>query len=177
MGEAVANVARRINATVEEEKDTLDLSKCKLINFPDAVYKVLRSVTEKIHVITLANNEFKSLTSKFITNFSQLRELNLEGNNLTKLPDVIGTMLHLTTINLAWNKFTAFPEKLTDIKTLERINLEGNEITEVPMDKLAAMPSLQFLNMKSNPIKKEKLTASTLPITFELLTTPEDNVV
>ncbi|XP_041117032.1 leucine-rich repeat-containing protein 20-like isoform X3 [Polyodon spathula] len=131
MGDAVANVARRINETVEEEKDTLDLSQSKLINFPDGVYKVLRSVQEKIHVITLANNEIKSLTSKFITNFSQLRELNVEGNNLTKLPDVIGTMLHLTTINLARNKFTAFPEKLTDIKTLERINLKGNEITVI----------------------------------------------
>ncbi|GLD48520.1 leucine-rich repeat-containing protein 20 [Lates japonicus] len=61
MAEAVANVARRINATVEEGKDTLDLSNCKLISFPDGVFKVLRSVSENIHVIMLADNEMKAL--------------------------------------------------------------------------------------------------------------------
>eukprot|EP00064_Thunnus_orientalis_P010338 superscaffoldBa00001396_g10364 len=40
MAEAVANVARRINATVEEGKDTLDLSNCKLISFPEGVFKI-----------------------------------------------------------------------------------------------------------------------------------------
>ncbi|XP_066549763.1 neuropeptide FF receptor 1 [Amia ocellicauda] len=129
MGEAVANVARRINAIVEDEKDTLDLYNCKLISFPDAVYKVLRSVIDKIHVITLANNEIKVISSKFFTTFTQLRELNMKGNKLTKLPDETGTMLHLTSINLARNKFSVFPERLTDIKTLEKIDLEGNEIT------------------------------------------------
>uniref|UniRef100_A0A8C9TMK7 Leucine rich repeat containing 20 n=1 Tax=Scleropages formosus TaxID=113540 RepID=A0A8C9TMK7_SCLFO len=129
MGEAVANVARRINATVEEERDTLDLSECKLISFPEGVFKVLRSVTEKIHVITLANNEMKALSSKFFTTFTQLRELNLEGNALNKLPDAVGGMENLKSINLARNKFLVFPERLAEIPTLEKISLEGNEIT------------------------------------------------
>lgn len=33
----------------------------------------MRSVTEGIHCISLANNELKSLTSRFVTTFSQLR--------------------------------------------------------------------------------------------------------
>lgn len=152
MAEAVANVARRINATVEEGKDSLgktpcthlslslslahsaliqycdycyfrfhqqvvteaqvcfaqitiifinkclfirdiqhsptalalddliiiffffaDLSNCKLISFPDGVFKVLRSVSENIRVITLADNEMKALSSKFFSTFTQLR--------------------------------------------------------------------------------------------------------
>nr|XP_015201892.1 PREDICTED: leucine-rich repeat-containing protein 20 isoform X3 [Lepisosteus oculatus] len=73
MGEAVANVARRVNETVELGKDTLDLSECKLISFPEGIYKLLRTVTENIHVISLANNEMKAINSKFITTFSQLR--------------------------------------------------------------------------------------------------------
>ncbi|KAJ8264339.1 hypothetical protein GJAV_G00148030 [Gymnothorax javanicus] len=129
MGEAVANVARRINATVEEEKDTLDLSNCKLISFPEGVFKVLRSVKENIHIISLADNEMKAISSKFFKTFTQLRELDLEGNALSKLPDVAGELQHLRSINLARNKLSAFPEMLAEIQTLEKINLEENEIT------------------------------------------------
>ncbi|MBN3312193.1 LRC20 protein, partial [Atractosteus spatula] len=179
MGEAVANVARRTNETVELGKDTLDLSECKLISFPEGIYKLLRTVTENIHVISLANNEMKAINSKFITTFSQLRELNLEGNKLTQLPEATGSMENLTSINLARNKFSVFPEELTCIKMLKKINLEGNEITELPVEKLSAMPALQSLNMKSNPLDKEVLSAFSPSVKFELLTTvvESDNAI
>lgn len=50
-----------------------DLAECKLVAFPIGLYKVLRNVTDQIQLITLANNELKSLTSKFMTTFCQLR--------------------------------------------------------------------------------------------------------
>ncbi|KAJ8284877.1 hypothetical protein COCON_G00037270 [Conger conger] len=171
MGEAVANVARRINATVEEGKDTLDLSSCKLISFPEGVFKVLRSVTENIHVISLADNEMKAISNKFFTTFTQLRELNLEGNAISKIPDAAGELQHLKSINLARNKFSTFPERLADIHTLENINLEANEITEIPVEKLSAMPALISINMNSNPVDKDVLASIQSSIKFELLTT------
>lgn len=62
-----------------------DLAECKLASFPIGIYKVLRNVTEQIHLITLANNELKSLTSKFMTTFCQLRgkpcQLRPEGHD------------------------------------------------------------------------------------------------
>ncbi|KAK2884680.1 hypothetical protein Q8A73_021154 [Channa argus] len=143
MAEAVAKVGRRINETVEEGKDSLDLSKCKLISFPDGVFKFLRSVSEKICVITLADNEMKAISSKFFSTFTQLRELDLQGNFFTKLPDNVGEMEHLTSINLANNRFSIFPDILTQIATLERINMEGNSITEIPLEKLSNMASLK----------------------------------
>ncbi|GLD53774.1 leucine-rich repeat-containing protein 20 [Lates japonicus] len=137
MAEAVANVARRINATVEEGKDTLDLSNCKLI-------------------------------------LSQtLRELDLQGNVLTKLPDAVGEMEHLTSINLANNSFSIFPDKLTEIATLERINLEGNSITEIPVEKLSAMPALKWLNVRSNPLDSNTQSVLQSPHKFDILSTTE----
>ncbi|XP_032357374.1 leucine-rich repeat-containing protein 20 [Etheostoma spectabile] len=171
MGEAVANVARRVNATVEEEKDTLDLSNCKLISFPDGVFRVLKGVSENIHIITLADNEMKAISSKFFSTFTQLRELDLRGNVLTKLPDAVGEMEHLTCINLANNSFSIFPEKLTEIATLERINLEANSITEIPVEKLSDMPALKWLNVKSNPL--ESNTQSALQSLANILSTTE----
>lgn len=166
-------MARRINATVEEGKEDLDLSNCKLISFPDGVFKVLRSVTENICVITLADNEMKALSSKFFNTFTKLRELDLRGNVLTKLPDAVGDMEHLTSINLANNNFTAFPNKLTEVRTLERIDLEGNGITDVPVEKLFAMPALKWINMKSNPLDAQTRSALQAPHSFELLTSTE----
>ncbi|KAM3591876.1 uncharacterized protein V6R79_008918 [Siganus canaliculatus] len=173
MAEAVANVARRINATVEEGKDSLDLSNCKLISFPDGAFKVLRSVSENIRSITLADNEIKALSSKFFSAFTQLRELDLQGNVLTKLPDTVAEMEHLTCINLANNSFTIFPDKLTHIDTLERINLEGNSIPEIPVEKLSGMPALKWLNVKSNPLDSNTQSALQSPHKFDILLTKE----
>ncbi|XP_066520851.1 leucine-rich repeat-containing protein 20 [Hoplias malabaricus] len=152
MGEAVANVARRINATVEEDRDTLDLTDCKLISFPDGVFKVLRSCTDKILKISLANNEVKALSNKFFTTFVQLRELDLQGNVLTKLPDAVGDLEHLTDINLSNNKFSEFPECLTAVRSLQNINIQNNQISELPMERLCEMPDLRRVDVRSNPL-------------------------
>ncbi|KAK5850976.1 hypothetical protein PBY51_001804 [Eleginops maclovinus] len=159
MAEAVANVARRVNALVEEGSDTLDLSNCKLISFPDGVFRVLKSVADNIRIISLAENEMKSISSKFFLNFPQLRELDLRGNIITKLPDAVLEAEHLTSINLAYNSFSIFPDKLTEIATLERINLEANSITEIPVEKLANMPAMKWLNVKSNPLDSNTQSA------------------
>ncbi|XP_063338041.1 leucine-rich repeat-containing protein 20 isoform X3 [Pelmatolapia mariae] len=144
-----------------------------LASFPDGVFKVLRTVTENIRVITLADNEMKAVSSKFFTTFTQLRELDLQGNVLTKLPDSVSEMKHLTSINLANNKFSIFPDKLTEIATLEHIDLQGNSLTEVPLEKLSDMPSLKWLNVKSNPLDSNTKSALQSPRKFDILSTAE----
>ncbi|XP_011782822.1 PREDICTED: leucine-rich repeat-containing protein 20 isoform X3 [Colobus angolensis palliatus] len=98
MGEAVARVARKVNETVESGSDTLDLAECKLVSFPIGIYKVLRNVSGQIHLITLANNELKSLTSKFMTTFNQLRDVPVEK---------LAAMPALRSINLRFNPLNA----------------------------------------------------------------------
>lgn len=174
MAEAVAKVARRVNAAVEEGKDSLDLSNCKLMNFPDGVFKVLKSMVENIHVVTLADNVMKVISGKFFAMFTQLRELDLHCNVLTKLPNAVADAEHLKNINLANNSFSTFPEKLLEILTLETINLEGNSITEIPVERLSAMPALKWINVKSNPLGKDTLLAAVqIPHTCEILFTAD----
>ncbi|KAI7796812.1 putative leucine-rich repeat-containing protein 20 [Triplophysa rosa] len=129
MAQAVANVARRINETMEEGRDCLDLSDCDLISFPDGIFKMLRSCTDNIHKITLANNQLKALGNKFFHTFSQLQDLDVQGNVLTSLPDAVGDVEHLISINLSKNRLAVFPERLTRVKSLQNINVEGNQIT------------------------------------------------
>ncbi|EAW54393.1 leucine rich repeat containing 20, isoform CRA_d, partial [Homo sapiens] len=118
-----------------------DLAECKLVSFPIGIYKVLRNVSGQIHLITLANNELKSLTSKFMTTFSQLRELHLEGNFLHRLPSEVSALQHLKAIDLSRNQFQDFPEQLTALPALETINLEENEIVEQTRCSLSAQPA------------------------------------
>ncbi|XP_051838492.1 leucine-rich repeat-containing protein 20 isoform X2 [Antechinus flavipes] len=173
MGEAVARVARKVNETVENDSDTLDLAECKLVSFPVGIYKVLRNVAEHIRFIVLANNELQALTGKFMSTFSQLQELNLEGNALRRLPDEISTLQHLKAINLARNQFQDFPEKLTALQALETINLEKNGIVDVPVEKLAAMPALRSVNLQLNPLNPEVRAIARPLIKFDLLVSPE----
>ncbi|KAM9070686.1 leucine-rich repeat-containing protein 20 isoform 1-T1 [Sarcophilus harrisii] len=173
MGEAVARVARKVNETVENDSDTLDLAECKLVSFPVGIYKVLWNVAEHIRLIILANNELQALTSKFMSTFSQLQELNLEGNALRRLPDEISTLQHLKAINLARNQFQDFPEKLTALRALETINLEKNAIVDVPVEKLAAMPALRSVNLQLNPLSPEVRAIARPLIKFDLLVSPE----
>uniref|UniRef100_A0A7N9DEA5 Leucine rich repeat containing 20 n=1 Tax=Macaca fascicularis TaxID=9541 RepID=A0A7N9DEA5_MACFA len=74
------------------------LAECKLVSFPIGIYKVLRNVSGQIHLITLANNELKSLTSKFMTTFSQLRDVPVEK---------LAAMPALRSINLRFNPLNA----------------------------------------------------------------------
>uniref|UniRef100_UPI00398E9BDB leucine-rich repeat-containing protein 20-like isoform X2 n=1 Tax=Pristiophorus japonicus TaxID=55135 RepID=UPI00398E9BDB len=173
MAKDAAKVARIVNEAVEEGRNTLDLSNCKLTTFPVALFKVMRDAVANIHFISLENNELKSISGEFMTNFSQLRELNLAGNDLKRLPDEVKTLAHLTTINLARNKFSVFPQQLTEITTLERINLEANEIAEMPVEILNSMPSLKSLNMKSNPLNSESQAAGQTQLKYELLSAAE----
>ncbi|XP_009979638.1 PREDICTED: LOW QUALITY PROTEIN: leucine-rich repeat-containing protein 20 [Tauraco erythrolophus] len=191
MGEAVARVARKVNDTVENKTDSLDLANCKLIAFPVGIYKAMRSVTEGIHCISLANNELKSITSRFVTTFSGIRELNLAGNYLHRLPEEVTSLLHLRAINLSRNRFRRFPEPLAAVTTLETIDLEENEITgleeagrswwppkdaEVPVEKLASMASLRSLNLRENPVGPETRLLVRPLVPFDLLLSPEEPV-
>ncbi|XP_068113949.1 leucine-rich repeat-containing protein 20 isoform X2 [Hyperolius riggenbachi] len=129
MAESVAKVARKVNEAVETGAQHLDLSSCALNSFPTGLYFVMRSVSDKILSISLANNELKTLGGTFFTTFTQLQELNLEGNLLEKLHAEICNLPNLKSINLCRNKFATFPEELIRIPSLETINLESNEIT------------------------------------------------
>ncbi|XP_015143707.1 leucine-rich repeat-containing protein 20 isoform X1 [Gallus gallus] len=103
-------------------------------------------------------------------------ELNLEGNLLHRLPQELGSLLHLRTINLARNKFRHFPEPLVAAPALESINLEGNEIAEVPTEALANMSSLRSLNLRANPVCPAVRLLVRPLVPFELLLSPEGNV-
>uniref|UniRef100_A0A673GYH2 Leucine rich repeat containing 20 n=1 Tax=Sinocyclocheilus rhinocerous TaxID=307959 RepID=A0A673GYH2_9TELE len=153
MAQAVANVARRINATVEEQRDSLGA-------------EITPSQTNKITKTAVLN--YNNI-SKFYCIFDQINAalVDLQGNVLTTLPEAVGNMQHLISIDLSRNKLRVFPERLTDVSSLKHISVEGNQITELPMEKLSLMPALKSVDVRCNLLTPE---AASVPHHFTLLT-------
>ncbi|XP_071986616.1 leucine-rich repeat-containing protein 20 isoform X2 [Engystomops pustulosus] len=133
-----AKVAKRVSDVVAEGGHHLDLSNCALNGFPLGLYLSIGAAAENIYSISLANNGMKSLTGKFFTFFTELQELNLEGNLLAKLPHEVSQSSKLRIINLSKNKFDTFPVELTEIQCIENINLEDNQIKGNPFNDIDA---------------------------------------
>ncbi|KFO36957.1 Leucine-rich repeat-containing protein 20 [Fukomys damarensis] len=142
-----------------------DLAECKLVSFPIGIYKVLRNVSDQIHLITLANNELKSLTSKFMTTFSQLRVLNLWGKVL-KPADVpkqgkenkagVGDISHLLAYNieelrLEGNFLHRLPNEVSGLQHLKAIDLSRNQFRDFP-EQLTTLLMLETINLEENEI-------------------------
>uniref|UniRef100_A0A8C5Q1B2 Leucine rich repeat containing 20 n=1 Tax=Leptobrachium leishanense TaxID=445787 RepID=A0A8C5Q1B2_9ANUR len=177
MAAAAAKVAKKVNDVVENRETHLgfritvwtrapNLSSCGLNAFPIGVLVTLSSVIQDIKSIKLANNEIKSLTPKFFTAFSNLQDLDLQGNVLKELPDVSSVLL-LKSINLSKNNFKDFPTKLLEVPSIECINLADNQLEAIPIEKLSLMPSIRTVNLKGNPLNGECLDASKFK--FEIL--------
>uniref|UniRef100_A0A673MQA7 Leucine-rich repeat protein SHOC-2 n=1 Tax=Sinocyclocheilus rhinocerous TaxID=307959 RepID=A0A673MQA7_9TELE len=157
MAQAVANVARRINATMEEQRDSLG-AEISINSLSIDVWFV--RIGQYLAEIQIFEKRYNYL------NIWNLR-VDLQGNVLTTLPEAVGNMQHLISIDLSRNKLRVFPERLTDVSSLQHISVEGNQITELPMEKLSLMPALKSVDVRSNPLTPE---AASFPHLFTLLT-------
>lgn len=91
---------------------------------------------------------FKELC--YLTN---LTKLNLNGNNLNKLPPMIKNLSKLKSINLCCNKFTEFPVEIYNLTNLRKLSLNFNYIKLVP-DGMIDLTQLRELQLSNNKLKQ-----------------------
>ncbi|WP_397193101.1 COR domain-containing protein [Nodosilinea sp. FACHB-141] len=77
--------------------------------------------------------------------------LTLPSLNLTTIPVSITKLIHLTVLNLSFNKIRQVPKELCCLSNLKILNLAGNKISELPRE-LAQLKSLETLNIYSNEL-------------------------
>ena len=106
---------------------------------------VLALELEPIHSLNLSNCRYNHVCEK-ITQFKDLKHLDLSSNSLRELPLHISQLKNLKSIDLSNNYFKKFPKILGDLPNLKRVDLRKNVCFKVPGCFLKKQPrcSVQF---------------------------------
>jgi leucine-rich repeat protein SHOC2 len=79
-----------------------------------------------------------------IGRLSALRELDLDGNELTSVPAEIGQLTSLEKLYLGDNQLTSLPAEIGQLTALEELYLEGNQLTSLPAE-IGQLASLEIV--------------------------------
>lgn len=153
--------------TLADTLEVLDLSGNKLSHLPSNF-----SCLAKLKLLFLTGNEFekvpaviaacpqlemisfKSNKLKTVATGSlpvQTRWLILTDNQITSLPEDMGSLTRLQKLALAGNKLSALPASMANCINLELARLSANEFTQFP-DWLFQLPKLAWLAIAGNPL-------------------------
>lgn len=151
--------------SLADSLEILDLSDNELTALPDDFARL-----HKLKILFLSNNQFRHLpnvlgncaslemisfkANKLISIAEgafplQTRWLILTGNQITKLPDVMGKLSRLQKLALAGNKLSVLPASMANCKNLELVRLSANQLDCLP-DWLVQLPKLSWLAFSGN---------------------------
>lgn len=92
------------------------------------------SVPEDEISIDLSNQNLSGSLKAEIIMISELRTLNISGNNFTGLPAEIGQLTKLEVLNLANNPLTGLPNELSNLKNLKVLDLTGTQYSKQDLE-------------------------------------------
>ncbi|KAL3893912.1 MAG: hypothetical protein SGCHY_005569 [Lobulomycetales sp.] len=98
-------------------------------------------------VPSLVNREDCCLQSAITCTQARITEIAIEG----PIPETIGNLTSLTSLDLSRNRITAIPESIGNLTSLTRLILAVNQITAIP-ESIGNLASLTSLDLKINQI-------------------------
>ena len=110
-------------------------------------------------------NNSKTLDENLLNNYSMLRFINLENNNLTKFPDFSKCPM-IYSINMNNNKINKI-DKISSLKYLEKLSLTNNNITAI--DNCNNNKRLRFLYLGHNKISNIDNISNEVPFIEEII--------
>merc|ERR1739846_74142 len=132
----------------EENGGKLDLSSCKLLQVPDALYFMIEERNIDITACNLSSNVIKKIPPKFPTKFNMITDLNLSHNKFSALPEEVSKLLQLEAVDISHNLFISLPKII-------QINAAKNSITDVDIEMISTCESLENLNLEDNPLTRD----------------------
>ncbi|CAH1237909.1 SLIT2 [Branchiostoma lanceolatum] len=131
---------------IPPDTDTLELSG-NSITFPRLAHLELRS------------NKLASLPTGIFDNLPRLEGLQLDNNTLESLedPDIFKDLQNLRVLDLQENNLKSLPSGIFSESNLERLkflSLHYNALTEIENGTFDNLPSVEYIYMQYNPLKK-----------------------
>ncbi|GAB1605556.1 leucine-rich repeat-containing protein 40-like [Argonauta hians] len=121
------------------------LAKNSYTTIPQGVFKLSGSLTE----LHMGFNKLAQLPAD-IGSLVHLTFLDVRNNCLSDLPAEIGKLEHLREINLAQNRFTSIPAAVYTLPSLEILFVNGNQVAKLDVAALQELPALTTLNLQNN---------------------------
>ena len=144
--ELINKLANSYQVVPEESKFLLEIE--SMLNSSSNI-NFCKPIINKNHITALdfAGQKLKQIPNS-IGSVSKLQSLNLWDNNLTTLPKSIEFLSNLKYLFLDWNRFRKFPDLRWDkLISLEKMSITNNF-------KLREFPNSLFLLIKQNLVKK-----------------------
>lgn len=133
------------------------------VQVSEALLRRLFSEAQQLEVLEIKEVGIASFPELSVEN-KTLKVLVLRLNNLSKLPENIGSLSALQTIDI-YNPITEVPASLMNLKQLENLKFEGAEFTDFP-EQVFALPKLKSLIISQFDTKNK---IKVLPDNFDRL--------
>ena len=100
--------------------------------------------------LALSDHDIGSLPDS-IGNLASLETMDLDGNKLLRLPESIGQLSMLQNLNLDRNELTCLPITIGNLNKLRVLDLDRNKLTRLP-DSISNLAMLEDLDVDSNEL-------------------------
>lgn len=144
------NMAQAVAAYLSEDTQTQ-------INVNDILTSTMANNCTRLDIQDLEISNLQGIKV-----FTNLKNLQVSSNELTTLPDEIGSLTKLTSIDAGNNQITSLPTSMANLTNLNTIFLDYNKLSSFPLI-LLNNKKLSYLILDSNEIPS-------LPDTIEQLT-------
>ncbi|XP_309458.5 toll-like receptor Tollo [Anopheles gambiae] len=107
-----------------------------------------------LNQLYVESNLIESMHGRALENLTNLNDLNLNDNRLTEIPEGLGKLRFLKSLDLGKNRISAVSNaSFEGLEQLLGLRLVENRITNISRDAFVTLSSLHVLNLASNQIR------------------------
>lgn len=127
--------------------EQIELTNCRISVIPDAIANLTQLVVLELNCEVPLQH-----LSEQLNQLHQLRYLTIKYGALRRLPDLSG-LNRLRTLRVTHNQLSELPQSLGTLSALTRLDLQENQLTDLP-DSLAQLTQLQDLDLSHNQLQQ-----------------------
>ncbi len=128
-------------------------------NYEDSVYNMQTQSQKQISNIQWYEVKVKGLVKNIspkLWEWTHLRCLYLNDNNLMRLPPAVASLVSLQCLDASNNKIRTLPSEIGDMTSLRELYLNNNQVRVLPFE-FGKLFKLAQLGLKGNPLTQDMM--------------------